>query len=70
MCKRVTTLFLSRYNHVRRITYKVINLHSLGRLLNTRVRSKKFVQVGMVFCYQNCSDLLREKIVLVIEKNF
>ena len=22
----------------------------------------------MVFCYQNCSDLLREKIVLVIEK--
>ena len=29
-------------------------------------------QVGseMVFCYQNCSDLLWEKIVLVIEKNF
>ena len=25
---------------------------------------------GMVFCYQNCSDLLWEKIVLVIEKNF
>ena len=24
----------------------------------------------MVFCYQNCSDLQREKIVLVIEKNF
>ena len=24
----------------------------------------------MVFCYQNCSDLLREKIVLVIEKKF
>ena len=24
----------------------------------------------MVFCYQNCSDLLWEKIVLVIEKNF
>ena len=24
---------------------------------------------GMVFCYQNCSDLLREKIVLVIEQN-
>ena len=24
----------------------------------------------MVFCYQNCSDLVREKIVLVIEKNF
>ena len=24
----------------------------------------------MVFCYQNCSDLLWEKIVLVIQKNF
>ena len=24
----------------------------------------------MVFCYQNCTDLLTEKIVLVIEKNF
>ena len=23
----------------------------------------------MVFCYQNCSDLLWEKIILVIEKN-
>ena len=28
-----------------------------------------FVKI-MVFCYQNCSDLLWEKIVLVIEKNF
>ena len=25
---------------------------------------------GMVFCYQNCSDLLWEKVGLVIEKNF
>ena len=24
----------------------------------------------MVFCYQNCSDILWERIVLVIEKNF
>jgi len=24
----------------------------------------------MVFCYQNCSELLREKIVLLIEKIF
>ena len=23
---------------------------------------------GMVFCYQNCSDLLSEKIVLVVQK--
>ena len=26
-------------------------------------------QPKMVFCYQNCSDLLWEKVVLVIEKN-
>ena len=29
-----------------------------------------FESESIVFCYQNCSDLLREKIVLVIEKNF
>ena len=27
-------------------------------------------KLEMVFCYQNCSDLLGEKIVLMIEKNF
>jgi hypothetical protein len=26
--------------------------------------------LSLVFCFQNCSDLLWEKIVLVIEKNF
>ena len=38
---------------------------------------KKFLKVSLfsrwqivVFCYQNCSDLLWEKIVLVIKKNF
>jgi hypothetical protein len=29
-----------------------------------------FIFKKMVFCYQNCSELLLEKIVLVIEKNF
>ena len=29
-----------------------------------------FSSLEMVFCYQNCSDLLWEKIVWVIEKNF
>ena len=28
------------------------------------------IEEEMVFCYQNFSDLLREKVVLVIEKNF
>ena len=41
----------------------------------TKVQNKSViiheVNVEMVFCYQNCSDLLLwEKIVLVIEKNF
>ena len=31
---------------------------------------KPWCTLLMVFCYQNCSDLLWEKIVLVIEKNF
>ena len=29
-----------------------------------------YVHIKMVFCYQYCSDLLWEKIVLVIEKKF
>ena len=33
-------------------------------------RSIFFLYLYLVFCYQNCSDLLWEKIVLVIEKNF
>ena len=31
---------------------------------------KVFHWKSMVFCYQNCSDLLWERIVLVTEKNF
>ena len=34
------------------------------------VSSISAVAEKMVFCYQNCSDLLWEKIVLVIEKKF
>ena len=33
-------------------------------------RSKCHFPKGMVFCYPNCSDLLWEKIVLVMENNF
>ena len=36
----------------------------------TRKKDWKDETDGMVFCYQTCSDLLWEKIVLVIEKNF
>ena len=34
------------------------------------IYSTLFLLWKMVFCYQNCSDLLWEKIVLVIEKDF
>ena len=30
----------------------------------------QIISEEMVFCYQNCSDLLWERILLVIEKNF
>ena len=47
--------------------WKRNHLH-IGQYL-TRLRRQKRVNT-MVFCYQNCSDLLWEKIVLVTEKNF
>jgi hypothetical protein len=34
------------------------------------VMDDRFIQWEMVFCYQNCSDLLWEKNVLLIKKNF
>ena len=41
---------------------KRFKIHSFFQLNHTAAT--------MVFCYRNCSDLLWEKIVLVIEKNF
>ena len=41
--------------------------------LRTSLKEFRFnfsLTTEMVFCYPNCSDLLWEKIVLVIEKNF
>ena len=35
--------------------------------ITIQLKNKK---IKMVFCYQNCFDLLCEKIVLLIEKNF
>ena len=48
--------------------------HSFLLCCNSIYATGNFKQIGfeaeMVFCYQNCSDLLWEKIVLVMEKNF
>ena len=47
------------------------NSQLFSKLKVVHLKSRKYMTSGyMVFCYQNCSDLLREKIVLVIEKNF
>ena len=46
------------------------DLSFLGKvkyISHTYLKGKRFDE--MVFCYQNCSGLLREKNVLVIEKN-
>ena len=43
--------------------YILVEIDSEKRLVKTQISE-------MVFCYQNCSDLLWEKIVLVIEKIF
>ena len=40
-------------------------LSETARLMINQTETKE-----MVFCYQDCSDLLWEKIVLVFEKNF
>ena len=42
----------------------LVNIANIDHLDPIRKRGE------MVFCYQNCSDLVWEKIVLVIEKNF
>ena len=47
---------------VNRILAEIISDYDCNQL----PASKK----GLVFCYQNCSDILWEQIVLVIEKNF
>ena len=44
-------------------------LNIIIRKKNKIPRIRRNAQRTMVFCYQNCSDLLWEKIVLVIEKN-
>ena len=45
-------------------------LNFARRRRRRRRKIGKGKKLNMVFCYQNCSDLLLEKIVLVIEKNF
>ena len=50
-------------NYIFTVRHLSINLFSYILLILT-------YRASLVFCYQNCSDPLWEKIVLVIEKNF
>ena len=56
------TIFVAFWNRL---------LTSISLKILSRIKRKKiYILLKMVFCYQNCSDLLWEKIVIVIEKNF
>ena len=45
-------------------------LNTFNNFNNLQTQYCQHVLAGMVFCYQNCSDLLWEKYVLVIENIF
>ena len=47
------------------LTWHEIKSYNLGHFVEENLTLRK-----LIFCYQNCSDLLWEKNVLVIEKNF
>ena len=60
-----------------RKSYFFSNEKALNYLINVpflinvgRISVEYHLTKGMVFCYQNCSDLLWERIILVTEKNF
>ena len=50
--------------------YQWFKCHGLACLWLWFLKISEDNWVEMVFCYQNCSDLLWEKIVIVIKKNF
>ena len=63
----MTDLFFPRFilspTHISGLYIFVVSLSSY-------ITVKMQVIVEMVFCFEYCSDLLREKIVLVINKTF
>ena len=64
------TLYLFRTSKILNLNYVTDWFWFVSLILNFTVRNKVMVtNAEMVFCYQNCSDLLWEKIVLVSEKN-
>ena len=64
LCKIYLSIHLAKREKAFTTTTYFKKIHSLP------TTNKSIYWPEMVFCYQNCSDLLWDKIVLVIEKNF
>ena len=66
---RATTYFMTSANDWRFKTYfsKQNEFIFVQFALQPRLFVAKISNLGMAFCFQNCSDLLWEKIVLVID---
>ena len=69
-CNYLVALFSAQHNNYR--TRAIINrgFYMYYPIFEDYFFVFKEVFLRMVFCYQNCSDLLWEKIVQVTEKNF
>ena len=52
------------------IVHNLVTKHNFVSFFSKWAKNIFVQPIQMVFCYQNCSDLLWEKIVLVIEKEF
>ena len=59
------------YNLNRKLIIEWLRIKGWQLIMDWRMKIQEVLKyLGMVFCYQNCSDLLWEKIILVIAKNF
>ena len=68
ICPSVSKLEVD--THLRPNTYPSPIAGTLPPSVLTLLVCNFLTKLDLVFCYKNCSDLLREKIVLVIEKIF
>ena len=62
----LTFLFIINFN----IEYILVKFSTMKSTCDKSYFNKTLHFETMVFCYQNCSDILWEKFVLVIEKTF
>jgi hypothetical protein len=58
------------YVHIRNMWSRLTLHFKSSTSNNISICFRESGEEEMVFCYQNCSGLLGEKIVLIMEKNF